>query len=346
MEKTKHILVTGGAGYIGSHTVVELYNSDYIPVILDDFRNSLPSVIQNLEAITGQQIHLVKGACQDTDLLHQIFSKYNFQGVIHFAADKAVGESVQDPLKYYDNNLNSLISILRAMEKFKVKHLVFSSSCSVYGNPELKNGRAVVAEDTSKLNPASPYGNTKLISEQIISDWIASNAGSNVALLRYFNPIGAHHSGKIGELPQGVPNNLLPYITQTALGIRSELTVFGNDYTTEDGTCVRDYIHVSDLAAAHVSSIQWLEKQNLGSVETFNIGTGKGTSVLEIIHAFEKITQQKLNWKFGERRKGDVAEIFANPDKAEKLLNWKSKLTISKAIEDALKWEHNHTSNA
>lgn len=340
-EIQKYILVTGGAGYIGSHTVVELINAGFTPVILDDFRNSQRFIPERLEKLIGQAITCVDAACQDLKVLEELFAKYQFEGVIHFAADKAVGESVQDPLKYYDNNLSSLISILRMMQKYETKSLVFSSSCTVYGNPKSTTGKSIVTEDSVHLNPDSPYGNTKLIGEQILIDWVVSNPKSNVALLRYFNPIGAHPSGEIGELPQGIPNNLLPYITQTGVGIREQLTVFGKDYDTHDGTCIRDYIHVCDLAEAHVAAIRWLNNQTKSGVEIFNIGTGNGTSVLEMIQAFEKVTQKPLNWIYGPKRKGDIPEIFANPTKAKDILEWKSKYSIFQAIEDAWRWENN-----
>lgn len=340
-EIQKYILVTGGAGYIGSHTVVELINAGFTPVILDDFRNSQRFIPERLEKLIGQAITCVDAACQDLKVLEELFAKYQFEGVIHFAADKAVGESVQDPLKYYDNNLSSLISILRMMQKYETKSLVFSSSCTVYGNPKSTTGKSIVTEDSVHLNPDSPYGNTKLIGEQILIDWVVSNPKSNVALLRYFNPIGAHPSGEIGELPQGIPNNLLPYITQTGVGIREQLTVFGNDYDTHDGTCIRDYIHVCDLAEAHVAAIKWLNNQTKSGVEIFNIGTGNGTSVLDMIQAFEKVTQKPLNWIYGPKRKGDIPEIFANPTKAKDILEWKSKYSIFQAIEDAWRWENN-----
>jgi UDP-glucose 4-epimerase len=346
MESSKYILVTGGAGYIGSHTVVELVIAGYEPVILDDFRNAKSFIIENIQKILGRNIKLVNAACQDEDTLRNVFQKYNFQGVIHFAADKAVGESVKNPLKYYDNNLSGLISILKMMEEFKTQSLVFSSSCSVYGNPILEEGVHGVDETIKDLNPESPYANTKLICEQIIQDWIASNLVSNATLLRYFNPIGAHNSGLIGELPQGIPNNLLPYITQTAVGIRKSLTVFGNDYSTADGTCIRDYIHVTDLAVAHVKAIEWLENQNSGTVEIFNVGTGKGSSVLEVIEIFEKTANQNLNWEFGPRREGDVEEIFANPEKIENILGWKSQFNVEDAILDAWNWENKRPKDA
>lgn len=345
MENSRHILVTGGAGYIGSHTVVKLIEAGFTPVILDDFRNSRHFIIDRLKKITGHEIIVIDAACQDEKILREAFEKYAFHGVIHFAADKAVGESVQDPLKYYDNNLNSLVTVLKMIQAFHTPSLVFSSSCSVYGNPRQENGQRAVFEH-SAVQPESPYGNTKLICEQIIRHWGESKASCKVALLRYFNPIGAHHSGQIGEFPQGIPNNLLPYITQTAFGIREQLTVFGNDYETVDGTCVRDYIHVSDLADAHVRAIHWLEEQPVGTQEIFNVGTGKGTSVLEMIAAFEACTGEKLNWAFGPRRSGDVAEIYADTSKAENLLAWKSQFTIADAIRDAWRWENQRPKDA
>jgi len=337
MEKLKYILVTGGAGYIGSHTVVELTGTRYIPVILDDFRNAENSVIGRIEQITGQPAVAIAAACQDEQKLRAAFAQYQFYGVIHFAADKAVAESILDPLKYYDNNLNSLLTLLRVMQDFGTSNLVFSSSCTVYGTPQQS---LEVSEEIPVSQPASPYGNTKLIAEQIISDWSAVNPGVKIALLRYFNPAGAHPSGLIGEMPLGTPNNLLPYLTQTARGMREKLTVYGNDYATRDGSCVRDYIHVCDLAVAHVQALNWLESAADGTLEAINIGTGQGTSVLEVIRIFEEMTGVSLPWEFGPRRPGDVPEIFANAGKALALLNWKSAFTVADAIRDAWNWEN------
>jgi UDP-glucose 4-epimerase len=337
MESLKHILVTGGAGYIGSHTVVELAGTRYVPVILDDFRNAENSVIGRIEKITGQPVAYITAACQEEVRLRAAFEKYDFYGVIHFAADKAVAESVLDPLKYYDNNLNSLLSLLRVMQEFQTKHFVFSSSCTVYGNPETS---LEVSEEIPVSQPTSPYGNTKLIAERIIADWAAVNPAVNVALLRYFNPVGAHPSGWIGEMPLGKPNNLLPYLTQTARGVRDKLTVYGSDYDTIDGSCVRDYIHVCDLAIAHVQALNWLELAERGTLEAINIGTGQGTSVLEVIRLFEEMTGEKLRWEFGPRRPGDVPEIFANAGKARELLNWKAGFTVADALRDAWNWEN------
>lgn len=336
MNEVKYILVTGGAGYIGSHTVVELYKNGYCPVIVDDFRNSHLSVIERLEKITGENIIYRKMDVCEFEDFEKIFIEFPFVGVIHFAAYKAVGESVQSPLKYYKNNLVGLINCLELAEKYHVPNLVFSSSCTVYGEPI---GIKTVSEE-SEIQPAnSPYGNTKQIGEEIIDDLIKSGANLKVLKLRYFNPVGAHDTGLIGELPLGKPNNLLPFVTQTGIGKLEELTVFGNDYNTPDGTCIRDYIHVCDLANAHVKSIEWLEKQKGNLSEAVNIGTGKGTSVLEIIHTFEKVSELTLNWKFGDRREGDVEEIYGNVDKSSNLLNWKPTKTVKDAIFDAWNWE-------
>ena len=332
---TKNILVTGGAGYIGSHTVVELIQHGFNPIVLDNFSNSRPSVIDSLEEITQQKIISVTGDCRDAAVYDLIFSKYKIDAVIHFAADKAVGESVQNPLKYFDNNLNGLMVLLAAMERHDVKHLVFSSSCTVYGNPD----NVYVDENSPLKSPESPYGFTKLVGEQMLDNMVRHGKKMRVVLLRYFNPIGAHPSALIGERPQGIPNNLLPYITQTALGIRAELSVFGNDYDTIDGTCVRDYIHVCDVADAHVSALTLLSASPDSCIEAINIGTGKGTSVLEIIRIFERETGVSLNWKFAPRREGDVPEIYAKADKALHTLNWKATYSVSDAVKHAWEWE-------
>ena len=330
-----YILVTGGAGYIGSHTVVSLVENGYTPVILDDFRNANRIVIDGLTHILGKKPIIVELDVCDPVRVKEVFDQYSFEGVIHFAAYKAVGESVQEPLKYYQNNLMGLINILSNMIEFNVNNFVFSSSCTVYGEPK---GIKEVTEETPKNFPNSPYGFTKWIGEQIIEDTFKANPSLNLMNLRYFNPVGAHKSVMIGEFPIGKPNNLMPYITQTAIGKQEKLTVFGNDYATFDGTCIRDYIHVVDLAFAHVKAISFL-KEKSGCFETINIGTGKGSSVLEIINAFETETNQKLNWTFGPRREGDVTEIFANANKAENVLGWQAKLTIKDAVIDAWNWE-------
>jgi UDP-glucose 4-epimerase len=333
---SKYVLVTGGAGYIGSHTVVALVENGYTPIILDDFRNANRIVLDGLTKILGFLPEIIEVDVCDDKALRAIFQKYSFEGIIHFAAYKAVGESVQNPLKYYQNNLSGLINILNKMLEFGVKNLVFSSSCTVYGEPkELKE----VSEDSPKNLPSSPYGYTKWIGEQIMEDTFLAHPELCLINLRYFNPVGAHKSSFIGEFPLGKPSNLLPFVTQTAVGKQDFLTVFGNDYPTRDGTCIRDYIHVMDLAEAHVKALAFLEDHKKGCLEAVNIGTGKGTSVLEIISCFEEVSKCKLNWSFGPKREGDVVEIFANCDKASNLLGWKSKLSINDAVIDAWKWE-------
>ena len=333
---SKYVLVTGGAGYIGSHTVVALVENGYTPIILDDFRNANRIVLDGLTKILGFLPEIIEVDVCDDNALRAIFQKYSFEGIIHFAAYKAVGESVQNPLKYYQNNLSGLINILNKMLEFGVKNLVFSSSCTVYGEPmEIKE----VSEDSPKNLPSSPYGYTKWIGEQIMEDTFLAHPELCLINLRYFNPVGAHKSSFIGEFPLGKPSNLLPFVTQTAVGKQDFLTVFGNDYPTRDGTCIRDYIHVMDLAEAHVKALAFLEDHKKGCLEAVNIGTGKGTSVLEIISCFEEVSKCKLNWSFGPKREGDVVEIFANCDKASNLLGWKSKLSINDAVIDAWKWE-------
>lgn len=330
----RKILVTGGAGYIGSHTIVELISAGYEPVIIDNYSNSDKIVLEQLKKITDQEIIAYEADCSDVLALRKIFSEHQISGVIHFAAFKAVGESVDKPLKYYDNNIISLIRLLEVMTEFNVKNFVFSSSCTVYGQPE----NLPVSEDAPVQQANSPYGYTKQVSEQIIMDVINSGSDINAVLLRYFNPIGAHPSALIGELPLGVPNNLVPFITQTAAGLRNELTVFGDDYQTPDGTCIRDYIHVSDLANAHVKAFEWIDN-NGKSLGIFNIGTGQGATVLEVIRSFEKESGKKLNYKIGPRRPGDVEQIWANADKSNKELGWKPKYTLDDAMSHAWKWQ-------
>jgi UDP-glucose 4-epimerase len=332
----KKILVTGGAGYIGSHTVVELVNSGYQPIIIDNFSNSQPSVIKALEKITGKEIISYEGDCTEYDVLKKIFQKEkNIQGVIHFAAYKAVGESVQFPLKYYQNNVVGLVTILRAMEEFKINPFVFSSSCTVYGEPDI----LPVNEAIPRSKVSSPYGNSKKICEEIIENHAAAS-NLQAITLRYFNPIGAHPSSIIGELPLGVPSNLVPFITQTAAGIRKELTVFGNDYNTKDGTCIRDYIHVVDLAKAHVKSLEFIDKANsTGFNEIFNIGTGNGNSVLELINTFQEIADKELNYKLGPRRPGDVEKIWSEVEKANNVLGWKAEYTLKDALIHSWNWQ-------
>jgi UDP-glucose 4-epimerase len=333
---SKYVLVTGGAGYIGSHTVVALVENGYTPIILDDFRNANRIVLDGLTKILGFLPEIIEVDICDDNALRAIFHKYSFEGIIHFAAYKAVGESVQNPLKYYQNNLSGLINILNKMLEFGIKNLVFSSSCTVYGEPKkIKE----VSEDSPKNLPSSPYGYTKWIGEQIMEDTFLAHPELCLINLRYFNPVGAHKSSFIGEFPLGKPSNLLPFVTQTAVGKQDFLTVFGNDYPTRDGTCIRDYIHVMDLAEAHVKALAFLEDNKKGCLEAVNIGTGKGTSVLEIISCFEEVSKCKLNWSYGPRREGDVVEIFANCDKASNILGWQSKLSINDAVTDAWNWE-------
>jgi UDP-glucose 4-epimerase len=335
----KKILVTGGAGYIGSHTTLELIKSGFEPIIIDDFRNSKPFILDKLEALSGQKIASYNIDCNDSTAMEQVFKDHSdIYGVIHFAAYKAVNESVEHPLMYYKNNVGSLVVLLELLEKYKVSNFVFSSSCTVYGEPK----NPVVTEETASQIAASPYGDTKMTCEKIVNYTVDSSKQLKSVLLRYFNPIGAHSSGELGELPQGVPNNLLPYLTQTANGIREILTINGDDYkNTVDGTCVRDYIHVVDLAKAHVKSLEWLTSKNEPIVEVFNLGTGTGSSILEVINTFEEVTKVKVNYKIGPRREGDVEQIYANVDKANKVLNWVCEYNLADALEHSWKWEQN-----
>lgn len=335
-HSTKKILVTGGAGYIGSHTVVSLVEGGYTPIILDDFRNAKLDVINRLEKITRKHLKVAQIACQDEAALRKLFDAHDFFGVIHFAADKAVGESVENPLKYFENNLMGLTVLLKVMRDYNVHRLVFSSSCTVYGEPEI-----IPVTEKSALTFSSPYGFTKLVNEQMIEQFVSSCKNFKAIALRYFNPIGAHESGEIGEDPQGIPNNLLPFITQTASGKREYLTVYGSDYDTADGSCIRDYIHVMDIAEAHVKALNFFEKSSCKGFDVFNIGTGKGTSVFEMISTFEEVTNSKLNFKVGERRPGDIPSIFAEAEKANNVLEWSSKRTVKDAIKSAWKYEKN-----
>jgi UDP-glucose 4-epimerase len=325
------ILVTGGLGFIGSHTVISLVESGFTPIILDDLSNSRIEVLEKLKKLTGKEIEFVRGNVNDTDLCLELLRK-DVKGVIHFAAHKAVNESVALPLKYYQNNIGGLLSLARAMEFYNVENLVFSSSCTVYGEPD----SVPVTENTSFKRSTSPYGATKQMAEVILEDlkWC------NTQCLRYFNPIGAHPSGEIGELPNGTPSNLIPYLTQSAAKLRPPLTVHGNDYSTPDGTCIRDYIHVCDLADAHVAAMKrLLSRENLSHFETFNIGTGIGTSVLEILNTFEEVTGVKPPFEIGPRREGDIERIWAESTKSEKLLKWKAKRNLKEMLRDAWNWQ-------
>lgn len=332
----KKILVTGGAGFIGSHTVVELHNAGYEPVIIDDLSNSKSAVLDGLKKITGKDFKFYQNDCNDKIALENIFkTEGNIVGVIHFAAFKAVGESVQEPLKYYHNNIGSLVTLIETMKKYGVNDLVFSSSCTVYGEPD-----TLPVTEQSKIKPAtSPYGFTKQVGEQIIRDQHQSDSDFSAVLLRYFNPIGAHPSSQIGELPLGVPNNLVPFITQTAAGIREKITVYGSDYNTTDGTCIRDYIHVVDLAKAHVASLDWLFKRKSKQLEVLNVGTGNGSSVLEVVQAFEKVNDLKLNYSIGPRREGDVEKVYADATKVQQILGWKAELSLEESLRDAWNWQ-------
>lgn len=332
----RNILVTGGAGYIGSHVVVRLHEEGFNPIILDNFSNSEKSVLQGLRKITGKDFVFYEGDILDSEILQKIFSDQSITGVIHFAAKKAVGESVAKPLLYYKNNVSGLVNVLESMLENSVSQLIFSSSCTVYGEPD----QLPVTEASEKKPANSPYGNTKQIGEEIIEDTVKSGAPLKSISLRYFNPIGAHPSAEIGELPLGVPNNLVPFITQTAAGIREKLTVFGNDYNTPDGTCIRDYIHVMDLADAHVQAIKHLGEVSAENyIDVVNVGTGTGNTVLEAIQAFEETSNLKLNYELGPRRAGDVEKVYAEVQKAQDLLNWKTRYSLKDSMRDAWSWQ-------
>ena len=336
----KHtILVTGGMGFIGSHTAVELIEAGYDVVIVDDLSNSNIKVLDGIRAITGVAPAFEQVDLKDKDATENVFKKYpNIDGIIHFAASKAVGESVEKPLLYYRNNIISLVNLLELMPQYNVKGIIFSSSCTVYGQPLPEN--LPVTEEAPHQKATSPYGNTKDVNEQIIYDYIHSGAPLKSIILRYFNPIGAHPSALIGELPNGVPNNLIPFVTQTAMGIRNELTIFGNDYNTADGTCIRDYIYVVDLAKAHVAAMRRvLDQEDSPAIDYFNIGTGNGNSTLEIVNTFERATGVKVNWKFGPRREGDIEKIWGDCTKANKVLGWKAESPLDDVLASAWKWQ-------
>ena len=333
----ERILVTGGTGYIGSHTVVELQNSGYEVIIVDNLSNSRADVVDNIEKITGIRPEFEQVDCLDYAGMDAVFAKYpGIKGIIHFAASKAVGESVQKPLLYYRNNLVSLINILELMPKHNVPGIIFSSSCTVYGQPD----KLPVTEEAPIKKAESPYGNTKQINEEIIRDTVASGSPIHAILLRYFNPIGAHPSALIGELPNGVPQNLIPYLTQTAIGIREKLSVFGDDYNTPDGSCIRDYIYVVDLAKAHVIAMnRILQNKQKDKVEVFNIGTGRGVSVLELIHAFEAATCVNLNYQIAFRRSCVIEHVWADPTYANNELGWKAETSIEETLRSAWNWQ-------
>mgnify|MGYP001234665784 FL=1 len=332
----KKVLVTGGLGYIGSHTVVELQNAGFEVVIIDNLSNSSLEVLDGIIQITGKTPLFEKIDLRQKSEVIQFFEKHqDISGIIHFAASKAVGESVENPLLYYENNLTTLIYLLQACNNYTIENFIFSSSCTVYGEPD----KLPINESAPIKKATSPYGNTKQISEEILNDSCKVSNLKSIAL-RYFNPIGAHDSSKIGELPLGTPQNLVPFITQTAAGLRDQLSVFGDDYPTEDGSCIRDYIHVVDLAKAHVVALERLLKdRNSNQFETFNIGTGKGSSVLEVVHAFEKVTQQKLNYKIVDRREGDVISVYADTKKANDVLGWKAEKSMEESLLSSWNWE-------
>lgn len=332
----KKILVTGGMGYIGSHTTVELIQSGFEVVIVDNLSNSSTDVLDGIEKIVKVRPDFVQADCNDKVAMDKVFTDYKIDAVIHFAASKAVGESVEKPLLYYDNNVNSLLVLLRTMLKHNVAPIVFSSSCTVYGQPD----KLPVTEATPRKEAESPYGNTKSICEDILRDVSKAHKELKTIALRYFNPIGAHPTAMIGELPLGVPANLVPYITQTAIGIREQLSVFGDDYDTPDGSCIRDFIHVVDLAKSHVIAVQrMLEDKNKSNYEIFNVGTGEGASVLELIRTFEEATGEKLNYKIVGRREGDIEKIYADATFANEELGWKAESTLADTLKSAWRWE-------
>ena len=339
------ILVTGGVGYIGSHTCIALHEAGYDIVVYDNLSNSSLEAINRVSTLIGQSIKFIEGDIRDAESLKRVFSSHQFFGVIHFAGLKAVGESVAKPLLYYNNNVSGTITLLEAMAEYDVKNLIFSSSATVYGDPE-----TLPINEKSKRSCTNPYGQSKLTVEHILEDLAATNDGWNLIPLRYFNPVGAHPSGKIGEDPNDIPNNLMPYISQVAVGKLEKLSIFGNDYPTIDGTGVRDFIHVTDLAQGHVAALNYLDKQTslneggktqLNSVGflPINLGTGKGTSVLELVSAFSDVSEQDIPYQFAERRAGDIASCYASADKAKNLLGWQVKLSITDMCQDTWRWQ-------
>ena len=332
------ILVTGGTGFIGSHTTVELQQAGYNVVIVDNLSNSKIEVLDGIEKITGIRPAFENVDLRDLEATEKVFAKYpDIEGIIHFAASKAVGESVQKPLLYYRNNIVSLVNLLELMPQYNVKGIIFSSSCTVYGQPTPEN---LPVTENAPIQPAlSPYGNTKQVNEEIIRDYIHSGANIKSIVLRYFNPIGAHPSALIGELPNGVPMNLIPFVTQTAIGVRKELKIFGNDYNTPDGTCIRDYIYVVDLAKAHVKAMERVLHSDSDKLEVFNVGTGRGVSTKEVVDAFEKATGVKVNWTYAPRRAGDIEKVWANPEKANNVLGWKAETSLEDTLKSAWNWQ-------
>ena len=333
-NQSKKILVTGGAGYIGSHTLIELIAAGFTPVVYDNLSNSSPASLARVQQIVGQSIEFIEGDILDTQLLAKTFAAHDFTAVIHFAGLKAVGESVAKPLWYYQNNVEGTLNLLDAMTNAQVKNLIFSSSATVYGDPE-----ALPIVESSPRSATNPYGQSKLMIEHILEDLAKADKHWQLISLRYFNPIGAHHTGTIGENPNGIPNNLMPYVSQVAVGKLPQLSVFGNDYDTVDGTGVRDYIHVVDLAKGHVAALQYLEHQTQLGFEPINLGTGKGTSVLELVNAFIKTTGQSVPYNIAPRRPGDIASCYASSDKAKHLLGWQAQFDIERMCADTWRWQ-------
>ena len=334
INQSKKILVTGGAGYIGSHTLIELIAAGFTPVVYDNLSNSSPTSLARVQQIVGQSIEFIEGDILDTQLLAKTFAAHDFTAVIHFAGLKAVGESVAKPLWYYQNNVAGTLNLLDAMAKAQVKNLIFSSSATVYGDPE-----ALPIVESSPRSATNPYGQSKLMIEHMLEDLAKSDNHWQLISLRYFNPIGAHHTGTIGENPNGIPNNLMPYVSQVAVGKLPQLSVFGNDYDTVDGTGVRDYIHVVDLAKGHVAALQYLEHQAQLGFEPINLGTGKGTSVLQLVNAFIKTTGQPVPYSIAPRRPGDIASCYASSDKAKSLLGWQAQFDIERMCTDTWRWQ-------
>lgn len=332
----KNILVTGGAGYIGSHTCVALCEAGYTPVILDNFCNSNDAVVSAIAMLAKKSVAVIRGDIRDAALLEKLFADREYDAVIHFAGLKAVGESVIEPLKYYEVNVGGSLTLLQAMQKANVKNLVFSSSAAVYGACE-----DLPIKESARCHPANPYGRSKLLVEEMVADLVQADSDWSVICLRYFNPIGAHPSGAIGEAPQGIPSNLMPYLTQAVAGLRKELSIFGNDYPTQDGTAVRDYIHVMDLAEGHIEALRYAIEHS--GITKLNLGTGQGYSVLDMVNAFEKVTGEKVSYKISSRRKGDVARCWADPTAAEKILGWKAKRSLETMCRDSWNWQQKLT---
>lgn len=332
------VLVTGGAGYIGSHTVLELLNNNYSVVVVDNLSNSSREGLRRVEQITQKAVDFEEIDIRDTDALSHVFEHYDIQSVLHFAGHKAVGESVAKPLQYYDNNFTGTLSLCEVMQRFNVYELIFSSSATVYGSTT----QCPISESAPIGATTNPYGSSKYMVERMLMDLAKSDPQWRIATLRYFNPVGAHPSGQLGEDPNGVPNNLVPFVSQVAVGKLSEVKVFGNDYNTADGTGVRDYIHVVDLALGHIAALQYMEEHE--GFEAFNLGTGRGHSVLNIISAFEKYSGQKIPFRIVERRSGDIAECFANPNKAKNILNWSAERDLKEMMEDTWRWQSKNPS--